>query len=119
MLPFHKGATMHTKRKGDLAEKKALNYLKKIGYSIIEQNYYAKKLGEIDIIATKNDAYHFIEVKSGSTFDPRQNLSSSKMSKLINSVHLYVKHHRIRKAFCIDACIIEGDKIEMIENITL
>ena len=41
-----------SKQKGDIAEEKAISFLEDLDYKIIEQNFYAKKLGEIDIIAT-------------------------------------------------------------------
>jgi len=48
---------------GKRAEEHAANYLKKKHYQIIEQNWRYKK-AELDIIAKKNDALVFIEVKS-------------------------------------------------------
>ena len=110
---------MHTKAKGDFAEKQAKNYLLKNDYIVVEQNYYAKKLGEIDIIATKNGVLHFVEVKSGKGFEPIYNLSQSKLAKVIKSANLYMKHHKISLPFCIDACIIENGSIDFIENITV
>ena len=57
--------TNNTTTKGKYFEEKAVEYLCSIGCKIIEQNYHAKKLGEIDIIAQKDEVYHFVEVKSG------------------------------------------------------
>ena len=48
-----------SREKGDFAEKKAISFLEELGFKIIEKNFYAKKLGEIDIIALKNNIYHF------------------------------------------------------------
>lgn len=48
---------------GEKSESIAVNYLKKQGYKIIEQNYRTK-LGEIDIIAKEKGTITFIEVKS-------------------------------------------------------
>lgn len=110
---------MFTKHKGDLAENKAVTYLKKSGFKIVTRNYFAKKMGEIDIIATKNKTYHFIEVKSGSDFDPVYNLTTSKLQKVIKSSQLYLKEHKIDLPFCIDAIIIRNGDIEFLENITI
>ena len=110
---------MLTKEKGDIAEEKAVVYLKKMGFKIITQNYFAKKMGEIDIVATKNSVYHFIEVKSGKGFDPVYNLTPSKLHKVINSAQLYLKQHHIHLSFCIDAIIIRNEQFEFIENLTI
>ncbi|MCK8823570.1 YraN family protein [Fuchsiella alkaliacetigena] len=48
---------------GQLGEKLAVKYLQQQGYKIVEQNYYCR-LGEIDIIAFKDDYLVFIEVKT-------------------------------------------------------
>lgn len=108
-----------TKTKGDKAEKKAIAFLKKEGFKIIEQNYFAKKMGEIDIIATKKDVYHFIEVKSGYGFDPIYNITPSKLNKVIKSTQLYLKQHALDVHFSIDALIVREEAIEYLENITL
>ena len=110
---------MFSKQKGDIAEEKAVLYLKKQGFKIIAQNYFAKKMGEIDIIATKKKVYHFIEVKSGSGFDPIYNLTPSKLQKVIKSSQLYLKQHAIEHPFCIDAIIIKDNELEFLENITI
>jgi len=110
---------MFSKTKGDIAEKKAVLYLKKEGFKIITQNYFAKKMGEIDIVATKGDVYHFIEVKSGKGFDPVYNLTPLKLHKVIKSSQLYLKQHHIQHPFCIDAIIIRDEALEFIENLTI
>jgi putative endonuclease len=49
---------------------------------IIETNFYAKKLGEIDIIAKKDNIYHFCEVKSANSFETAvQNLQNLNYQK--------------------------------------
>ncbi len=48
---------------GQIGEDFACEYLKKIGYEVIERNYL-KKWGEIDIVTKKGNKLHFIEVKS-------------------------------------------------------
>lgn len=109
-----------SKRKGDLAEKKAINYLEKLKFKIIETNFYAKKLGEIDIIASKDDVYHFCEVKSANDYETAvNNLHKQKLSKLKRSCDYYIQTKKISNAYCIDAIIVVEDEIEFIENITL
>ena len=105
---------------GDRSEDLATRFLEQEGYIVIERNYFARKLGEIDIIAQKEDTLHFIEVKSGKAdFDPVYNLTPAKMRKIINSAHYYLKSKAIDLPYCIDALIIRGDEVEFIDNVTL
>ena len=53
-----------SRQKGNLAEDTACGFLYDNGFTIIERNFYSR-FGEIDIIATKDEVFHFIEVKSG------------------------------------------------------
>lgn len=108
------------KKYGDESEALATRFLEHEGFLILERNYFARKLGEIDIIASRDDVLHFIEVKSGKTdFDPVYNVTPSKLRKIINSSHYYMKTKNIDSAFSIDALIIRYDEVEFIENVTL
>ena len=108
-----------SRQKGNDAEELAADYLKKEGFTLLERNFYAKKMGEIDIIAHKDEVFHFIEVKSGKGFDPVYNLTPGKLHKIIKSAQLYLKQKNLDTAFCIDALIIRDGEIEFLENITL
>lgn len=109
-----------SRSKGNKAEKKACEFLNSHGFTILEQNFYAKKLGEIDIIATKNNAYHFIEVKSALDYETAiNNITPSKLSKFTRSVEFYLQQKKLDVDFCIDAVIVTEDNIEYLENITL
>ena len=109
-----------SREKGDFAEKRAISFLTDLNFMIIETNFYAKKLGEIDIIAKKDDVYHFCEVKSAQTFELAvQNLTKSKLSKIKRSVDYYLQIKKVNVAFCIDAVVVNDDSIEILENITM
>lgn len=108
------------KKFGHQSETLATRFLEEEGFMILERNYFARKLGEIDIIAKRDDALHFIEVKSGKTdFDPVYNVTPSKLRKIINSAHYYMKTKNVDMAFSIDALIIRHGEVEFIENVTL
>lgn len=108
-----------SRSKGDIAETKACEFLNSQAFKIIEQNFYAKKLGEIDIIATKENTYHFIEVKSAQEYEIAvNNITSSKLSKLKRSVDYYLQNKKLDVSFCIDAIIVVDEEIEFLENIT-
>ena len=105
---------------GNQSENLATLFLEQEGYAIVERNYYARKLGEIDIIAQKDGVLHFIEVKSGrADFEPVYNFSHTKLRKVVNSAHYYLKSKHLDLPFCVDALIIRGDEVEFIENVTL
>ena len=109
---------------GDKSETLATAFLEQEGYVILERNYFARKLGEIDIIALRDEVLHFIEVKSGKsgkcdTFDPVYNVTPAKLRKVINSAQYYLKVKQLDLAFSIDALIVRGDEVEFIENVTL
>jgi len=106
---------------GDESENLATKFLEQEGYIILERNYFARKLGEIDIIAQRDDTLHFIEVKSSKSdsFDPVYNVTPAKLRKVINATHYYLKIKRLDMPFSIDVLIIRKDEVEFIENVTL
>ena len=105
---------------GDKSENLATAFLEQEGFIILERNYFARKLGEIDIIAKRDSELHFIEVKSGrADFDPVYNVTPAKLRKVINSAQYYMKSKKLHMAFSIDALIIRYDEVEFIENVTL
>jgi putative endonuclease len=105
---------------GDESEMLAVRFLEQEGFIVLERNYFARKLGEIDIIAKQDDILHFIEVKSAKAeFDPVYNVTPSKLRKVINSAHYYMKTKNLDVAFSIDALIVRHDEVEFIENVTL
>ena len=109
-----------SREKGNFAEKRAISFLQELNFQIIEQNFYEKKLGEIDIIAKKNDTYHFCEVKSAPDYETAiNNLTASKLSKIKRSVDYYLQIKKLDVAFCIDAIIVNDEEINFLENITL
>jgi len=108
-----------SRAKGNLAEDKAVKFLYEKGFALIEKNFYSR-FGEIDIIATKDDVLHFIEVKSGLDYELAvQNITPSKISKIIKTANVYMKKSSIDIDFTLDAVIVTPKDITLIENITL
>lgn len=108
---------LSTRTKGNYAEDRAINYLQSRGFTILERNYYTK-YGEIDIIATFNNVYHFIEVKSCKSFNPLLNITQLKLEKIYKSIAIYLSNHDLEVEYCLDAISVE-DNIELFENITM
>jgi putative endonuclease len=106
---------------GSKAEDVAVLALEKSGYKIIERNYFAR-VGEIDIIATKDNFICFIEVKERaySTFGGAlAAIAKTKLDKILLSARKYLHEKHWESAdYRIDAVIIEGDEEPKIyENI--
>ena len=99
-------------------EKAAENYLKKLGYIILEKNYCNKKgrrLGEIDIIAKEKEELVFIEVKTRDLLSkksslPEENINHQKLYKLNKIASFYLSSKKIySNSFRFDAISIISD----------
>ncbi|HOP55832.1 MAG TPA: YraN family protein [bacterium] len=80
---------------GNLGEKKALEYLKNLGYDILAVNFYSQR-GEIDIIAEDKGTLSFVEVKTrtGKKFgDPEESITLKKRERIVRTA-LYYLHSR-------------------------
>lgn len=110
-----------SRSKGVQAESEACAYLERLGFEIVERNFFAR-YGEIDIVARRANLLHFIEVKSGAGFDPIFNITPSKIEKLQKALRLYLAKHPSKLPYCLDALIIryggEHTEFELLENIT-
>lgn len=84
---------MYERRKtGIIGEKVACDYLKNKGYTIIERNFRCK-MGEIDIIAWKNDEIIFIEVKTRSSNyfgKPAESVTERKRKHIYKAAKYYM-----------------------------
>ncbi len=110
---------MHTRAKGNIAEERGCEFLRKKGLRILDRNVY-NRFGEIDIIAMQGDVIHFVEVKSARTYEQAvNNITPSKLQKLNRAIQTYLQHKRLACDYCIDALILSDEGIEWIENITL
>jgi len=107
-----------SREKGNLAEDKACGFLSSLGFQIIERNFTLRG-GEIDIIAIKDDVLHFIEVKSGTSYDPLYNITPKKLQYVINTAQRFMQKKKIDLAYQIDAISVQNENCKLIENITL
>ena len=105
---------------GNKNEELAISFLEAEGFRIVERNYYARKLGEIDIIAMQDGILHFIEVKSAEAdFDPIYNFTATKQRRVINSAYYYMKERNLDMVFSIDLVVIRWGEVEFLENVTM
>ena len=107
---------------GQIAEQRAVTYLKKLGYVILEQNYRYRK-AEIGIISRKDDIIIVVEVKarSSSYFGaPESFVNRKKIQLLVMAIDAYVQSKDLDVEVCFDiiSYLVEKGKWsrEHIEN---
>lgn len=107
----------NTTTKGLEAEGLACEFLGGLGYKIVARNV-RKKFSEIDIVATKDGVYRFVEVKSGDGFDPVYNMTAQKIKKIIKGMLSYMASNKIDAPYCMDLVVVRSGECELYENVT-
>lgn len=107
-----------------LGEEKACEYLKKLGFKILERNF-RKGYGEIDIVAIEQTKYGkvlvFVEVKTRTSNQfgtPLEAITYWKLKSLIKTAQYYkLIHPRLPESLRIDAMsvILNGNEVQNIE----
>ena len=110
-----------TKEKGFLGEEKAVSYLVKKGYRILERNFRTRE-GEIDIIAFKGEILVFVEVKSlpkGNIEVLSHELNSKKCGRIIKTAKIYLQKYRqyINSLIRFDVLAIDVPGLEPVYHI--
>ncbi|MCA9352864.1 YraN family protein [Patescibacteria group bacterium] len=125
--------TSKTQKIGAYGEDICVRWLNNNGFRIIERNY-TRPVGEIDIIALKDNTLHFIEVKSVScentdtishqaVYNPAENVTREKIHKCYKTIATYQKEHNVSYETQFDVYLVYIDqrnikhKIERIENV--
>lgn len=118
---------MSTRTFGNQGEDLACDYLKKIGYQIIQRNYLIRG-GEIDIIAKDGEYMVFVEVKARWSHEyglPVESVTPWKIRHLLRTARFYVqKINWGNGPYRLDLVSVDfvynkdKPKIELIKNIT-
>jgi putative endonuclease len=122
--------TLTTKDTGTLGETLAAEYLRRHDFSILGRNI-ARKTGEIDILAKKDDTLHFIEVKSllcryfpfpdsRDRYTPADNLHSYKIQKVIRTAQWIIAEMGWEGEWQVDGVLVwlrERDKRGLVRYI--
>ena len=127
--------TSKTQQTGEFGEEEAVKFLINKGFRIIERNH-TRKWGEIDIIARKGNALHFVEVKAitvrdkfsheTSFYRPEDHMSPQKIKRLRRVIQTYLMSSDIKEdqewqfdLVCV--YLIEGKlwKVEVVGDIIL
>lgn len=86
---------------GIYGEDKAVEYIKRIGYKIIQRNFRCK-VGEIDIITKDKDELVFIEVKTRTSIKygkPIEAVDAIKKKHMYKSIQYYLINEKIEHDF--------------------
>lgn len=104
---------------GEIGEDFACNFLKDIGFKVVERNYF-RKWGEIDIVVKKKDQIHFVEVKTVSTekdildkidkYRPEDNMHPWKLKRLGRIIETYLLEKDIENDWQFDVITVYLDK---------
>lgn len=100
---------------GDWGENRAVEFLRRHGFEIVEKNFFTTQ-GEIDIVAEKGDDIYFVEVKTrtDSQLARDQAIDSVKKRHLERAARAYCFRRQVpvgRKSLLFAGLIIFVDKI--------
>ena len=95
-------------RLGQIGEELAGDYLMKNGYRILHRNWNLHKGCELDIVATKDNELHFIEVKTRSRVtplsgEPEQAITDAKLRNIVRAIYRYQNMYHIDMEMHVDA----------------
>ena len=109
----------YKKNVGDMGEDFAAQLLENSGFSILQRNYRTK-VGEIDIIATKDGVLHFIEVKTrnGDQYGyPSEAVTQTKQQRIRKCAEAYLQNRRVTwQKVSFDVYEIMTDLIENLQQ---
>jgi putative endonuclease len=106
-----------TKEVGALGEKVATEYLRRHGFLVRDRNV-ARKTGELDIVAEREDTLYFVEVKTilvdefpeengrEDEYDPSLNLHEAKIRKVARTGEWYVLENNWEGEWQVDGCLV-------------
>lgn len=111
---------MNKREIGSIYEEKAVHFLESHGYYIIDRNFRCK-IGEIDIIAKKDEYLCFIEVKFRSSTKngyPAEAISIYKRRKIYRTAQFYIIRHGLPEdiPYRFDVILILDKEISLLEN---
>lgn len=112
---------MNTTQIGRKAEAAARAYLEMRGFKIIEQNYRRPHC-EIDIVASKHNVVHFIEVKYRATDNQGGGLEAitpAKLKQMRRAAWTWVEEYKWGGEYVLSAVELAGPKfivLNFIEN---
>ncbi len=118
---------MQNNQTGNFGEVLACNFLKKLGYRILERNFRIRG-GEIDIVCRQKDYLVFVEVKTRYSHqfgEPAESITHWKIKALLKTALFYIQKIKWGdRGYRIDLVTVdftnnpEDPKIELTRDIT-
>ena len=111
----------HNQNTGKKGEDLAAKYIMDHGYTVLERNWRFK-YWEVDIIASKKNKLHFIEVKTRSSYRfgmPEESITRDKMNNLKHAAEEYLYQHDQWKYIQFDVLAITLKNEEPIEMLLI
>lgn len=108
---------MTTFNTGRLAEQAAAEYLKGLGFKILQQNWRTR-FCEIDIVAQKDDVVYFVEVKyrkSNLQGSGLEYITPQKFKQMKFSAEYWVAEHNWQAQYCLSAIEVTGEDYKITE----
>ena len=101
---------------GNFGERAAVSHLRRAGYKILGVNHVEND-SEIDIIASRYDELHFIEVKTrkfGTMTAPEEAINEQKLRAMRRAVSAYMAQRRcnLEPRFSLIAIEMIGERVE-------
>lgn len=109
---------LYNKKFGKKGERQAVKFLKRKGYKILEKNF-KNPFGEVDVIAKKDGAVAFIEVKTrtGDLYGtPSEAVGNSRKRRYVKAAEYYFKGRDIDCTVRFDVIEIYNGNVNHIEN---
>jgi len=103
---------------GASGEQRAVDYLRRKGYTIVQRNW-RNGIGELDIVASRKGTLVFVEVRtidSPQLAFPEDSVGSIKQRKLARLATAYVQQKKHEGEWQIDVIAIDRDGLRHIEN---
>ena len=100
--------TSKSQKSGEIGEKIAVKFLVKHGFEIVEQNH-SHKLGEIDIVAQKQNVLYLVEVKTqkwDAYIRHTENITSKKLASLKVMAQIYVSQKKWKGDYRLVGCFV-------------
>ena len=94
---------INNRQKGNKAEEIIAVYLESKGFEIKKRNFHFGKVGELDIVAEKNNMLIFIEVRSRyspNSLDPILTFNNKKRRSILKTIEGYLYVNKITDKDC-------------------
>lgn len=110
---------MNNRRRAVLGEQAALEYVKNLGYKIVDRNYICKS-GELDIVALDGETVVVIEVKTRETLrfgSAIESITPAKVRSILSTTKYMLSDKNLHgRPFRFDVICITRGEIEHIKD---